>query len=240
MHNKIGKIAIFVLFAVAFVWSAPLFAHHKSGHHKGGEKYDDDHGKKKSKYKHKHKKKHSYKKKHKHKGPPPWAPAHGYRAKHKYVSSHDGRVHEYIPADLVKLPDVGLAKCDKATLGAVLGAAAGGVVGTQIGKGSGKTLATVGGAIIGALVGGNIGRAMDQVDQNCVGQVLERAPTGSQVTWRDPDRAADYNVTPTRTYERSDGRFCREYQTRIVIDGRVENAHGTACRNADGSWEKGG
>lgn len=232
MSGKSLATFVCAAFAIALLWSAPLSAHHKPDHHKGGGKHYGDYDKKKGK--HKHKKKHAYKRK----GPPPWAPAHGYRGKRKYVSSKDNKVYEFIPADLVRVPTSGIGKCDKATLGAVLGAAAGGAVGSKFGKGDGKILTSVGGAIIGALIGGNIGRAMDQVDQNCVGQVLERAPTGTTVRWQDPDKAADYKVTPTKTYQRSDGRFCREYQTRIVIDGRVENAHGTACRNADGSWEK--
>jgi len=220
------KFLISVLFTAALFWNSPTQAHHKPGHEKGGgpAKHGGHYGKKK----HKKAKRH---------GPPPWAPAHGYRAKRHYRSAHDGKFHEFIPADLVKVSEQGKGFCDRETLGAVLGAAVGGVVGTQIGRGDGKTLATVGGAIIGTLVGGSIGREMDQVDQNCVGQVLERAPTGSSVTWRDPEQAADYNVTPTRTYQRGDGRFCRDYQTQIVIGGRIENAHGTACRQRDGSWE---
>lgn len=29
---------------------------------------------------------------------------------------------------------------------------------------------------------------------------------------------------------------CREFQTTIVIDGKREPAHGTVCRQADGTW----
>ena len=34
------------------------------------------------------------------------------------------------------------------------------------------------------------------------------------------------------------GTYCREYQTQIIIAGRVENARGTACRQPDGTWKK--
>ena len=84
----------------------------------------------------------------------------------------------------------------------------------------------------------NIGRAMDQVDQNCVGQVLERAPTGRAVTWRNPDNGGEYQVTPSRSYQTGAGTHCRDYQTRIVIDGRVRTGTGTACRQPDGAWKK--
>ncbi len=138
------------------------------------------------------------------------------------------------PADLVALPDSGIGTCNRD----VLGAAAGGATGSQFGKGDRKVLASIGGAVLGALIGGNIGRAMDQVDQNCIGQALERAPIGQPVVWRDAAQNAQYNVTPTRTYQSDSGQYCREYQTKIVIDGRTENAYGAACRQPDGSWKK--
>ena len=61
--------------------------------------------------------------------------------------------------------------CYRQDLGTALGAVAGGVAGYQVGGGHGKTAAVIGGTIIGALIGGHIGRSMDDVDQNCVGQV---------------------------------------------------------------------
>lgn len=227
MRRAYGSLIICTLFAALLVLNAPASAHHKPGHDKGPPK----HGKE-------YKNTKPGKKALRRGGPPPWAPAHGYRNKHTYKSAKDGRIRGFIPDDLIRISELGFGKCDRATIGAVLGAAAGGVFGSKFGKGDGKILASVGGAIIGALVGGNIGRAMDQVDQNCVGQILERAPTGSPVTWEDPDQRSTYTVTPTKTYQRSDGRYCREFQTKIVIDGRMQDAFGTACRQPDGSWEK--
>lgn len=210
----------------ALICGGPILAHHKPGHDKGGGAAK--HGKSYGKNTHS---------KVKQKGPPPWAPAHGYRKKHRYKSVDDGKYYQVAPADLVRLPAVGQGQCNRETLGAILGAAVGGGVGSRFGKGDGKVLASVGGAIIGTLVGGSLGRAMDQVDQNCVGQALERAPTGTSVTWHDAGQSTDYSVTPTRTFRASDGRHCRDYRTQIVIAGRVENARGTACRRADGHWE---
>lgn len=34
-----------------------------------------------------------------------------------------------------------------------------------------------------------------------------------------------------------EGRYCRGYQKRVTVGGRVERAYGTACRRPDGSWE---
>lgn len=230
MIRYILHAAFCVIFVAAFFWNAPAAAHHKKNHGQPG--YSGEH---KGDYKkgRKHPKKYG-----KHGGPPPWAPAHGYRAKHRYKSGHDGRTYNVAPADLITLPDTGIGTCNRETLGALLGAAVGGATGAKLGTGDGKILASIGGAVLGVLIGGNIGRAMDQVDQHCIGQVLERAPTGQSVVWQDAERNAEYDVTPTRTYQSPSGQYCREYETKIVIDGRVENAYGTACRQPDGSWQK--
>ena len=210
--------------AFAATVTASAFAHHRPGHNPPG------HSKKHEKS---HRKSHGD-----HRGgPPAWAPAWGYRGKRKVRYERRGVTYEADPAVLVRVPEVGLGQCNRDVIGAILGGTVGAAAGSRIGKGDGRILATVGGAIIGVLVGGNIGRAMDQVDQNCVGQVLERAPTGKTVIWKNPDQG-EYRVTPTRTYQTNNGSYCREYQTKIYIGGKLENAHGTACRQADGTWKK--
>ncbi|HZS81843.1 MAG TPA: glycine zipper 2TM domain-containing protein [Stellaceae bacterium] len=166
--------------------------------------------------------------------PPPWAPAHGWRAKHHHGDDDDDVRVEAAP--LYVMP-YGLAQrtCYRDVIGAALGGAAGGLVGSHIGHGSGRTAATVGGVLVGILVGGSIGRAMDEVDQACVGQVLERVPDRETIVWQNPG-GGDYWVTPMRTYEASAGRYCREYETRALIGGRRQTVLGTACREPDGAW----
>lgn len=131
----------------------------------------------------------------------------------------------------------GLA-CNRALLGSAIGGAAGGLLGNQIGRGDGRTAATIGGAILGVLVGGSIGRSMDEVGQACVGHTLERADVDRVVSWENADGRA-YEVKPTRSFEDATGRLCREYTT-ARIDGRLERAYGTACRQPDGSWKLAG
>jgi len=160
--------------------------------------------------------------------PPPWAPAHGYRAKHKHDHYHNAAYRAPFGIDF--------GHCNRQTLGALLGGAAGAAAGTQIGSGDGKTAAIIGGTIIGVLVGGSIGHAMDQVDQNCVGQVLEHAPDGSDITWVGADQAR-YRVEPQRTFQEAGGDYCREYTATAVIGGRSQETYGTACRQPDGSWK---
>lgn len=174
--------------------------------------------------------------------PPPWAPAWGYRAKGKNKQKHKGKVRyeSYDEREYVeRTRDYGIYynTCDRETVGAVIGGAVGGLAGSQIGKGHGQVAAAVAGTIIGVIVGREIGRSMDQVDQNCTGQVLERAETQQTVKWHNPDNGATYSVTPTNTIE-SGGRYCREYVTEAIINGRQETVSGTACREADGTWRK--
>ncbi|MCK4869206.1 MAG: hypothetical protein KAT39_14230, partial [Alphaproteobacteria bacterium] len=102
--------------------------------------------------------------------------------------------------------------CYREDLGTALGAVAGGVAGYQVGGGHGKAAAVIGGTIIGALIGGHIGRSMDDVDQNCVGQILEHAPPNQSITWQDRGGGGRYEVTPSPAYEDNYGRYCREYQ----------------------------
>ncbi len=127
--------------------------------------------------------------------------------------------------------------CYREDLGTALGAVAGGVAGYQVGGGHGKTAAVIGGTIIGALIGGHIGRSMDDVDQNCVGQILEHAPPNQPITWQDRSGGGQYQLTPSEAYQDRQGRYCREYQSTATIGGRVQQTYGTACRQPDGSWQ---
>ncbi|MEE8308114.1 MAG: RT0821/Lpp0805 family surface protein, partial [Gammaproteobacteria bacterium] len=163
-------------------------------------------------------------------GPPPWAPAHGYRRHRR------GHHHEHVQTGYVPPFDLNLGHCNRAAIGVVLGGVTGGVIGSTIGRGDGRTAAIIGGTVLGAIVGGSIGRRMDQVDQNCVGQVLEHAPDGEAITWNTSETGSRHRVTPVKTYQDTEGQYCREYQADSVIGGRQQQTYGTACRQPDGSW----
>ena len=60
-------------------------------------------------------------------------------------------------------------------------------------------------------------------------------PLGETIYWKEGN--ASGAVTPTREGTSSSGRYCREYQSEVSIGGNKESIYGTACRNADGSWE---
>ncbi|MBI4182589.1 MAG: hypothetical protein HY521_01170 [Proteobacteria bacterium] len=162
--------------------------------------------------------------------PPPWAPAHGYRAK-KHGHAPSATAVYFVPFDL------DLGRCNRQALGGVLGGVAGGVAGSGIGKGDGRTAAIIGGTLLGVLIGGSIGRSMDVVDQHCVAQTLEHAPDGQTIAWSGPRANTRYEVTPRQTYQVADGRYCREYVTEAEIGGRSQQVYGTACRQPDGAWQ---
>ncbi len=170
--------------------------------------------------------------------PPPWAPAHGYRAKGKY--KRKGK-HRRAYTQAYRVPNVGIPSgiCNREVIGAIIGGAAGGYAGSRVGSGKGNLAATAAGALLGLLVGGSIGRSMDQVDQNCIGQTLEQAEDRRTVQWRNPDSGTNYRITPTKTYSVSDGRYCREYTTEATVGGKTQRTYGTACRQPDGSWKLG-
>jgi surface antigen len=163
-------------------------------------------------------------------GPPPWAPAHGYRDKHRHKGAHER---------IAGTPELGIERgfCNRELIGGILGGVAGGALGAQVGRGDGRTVLTIGGTIAGVLIGGRIGRRMDEADQACVGQTLERAPAHQAVAWSAP-AGERYRIVPEAVYEDDWGRTCRDYQTTATIGGRQQMMKGTACRRTDGAWQR--
>ena len=140
---------------------------------------------------------------------------------------------------------VGLGACsqnagDKETLGSLGGAALGGLAGAQIGSGSGQLAATAVGALLGFFIGSEVGKSLDKADplyaERTADQALETNPTGQSSTWNNPDSGNSGTFTPTRTSYTDSGQPCREYQQTVTIGGETQQAYGTACRQADGSW----
>lgn len=121
--------------------------------------------------------------------------------------------------------------------GAAAGAVVGGVVGSQIGGGHGQDIATALGVFAGALAGASIGRSLDQLDEMNTNDALENNKTNQVSSWLNPDSGNKYSVTPTKTYQNNSGRYCREYQSTVIVGGEEQQSYGTACRQPDGDWE---
>lgn len=128
----------------------------------------------------------------------------------------------------------------KEETGQIIGAAAGGILGATIGKGRGRAAATVLGVIIGTAVGQSVGRTLDDADRAAIRKADEQAktaPIGERIVWNNPESGNHGEVVATREGYSERGRYCREFQTVVVIGGKEEAAYGTACRQPDGSWQ---
>jgi len=131
---------------------------------------------------------------------------------------------------------VGCETTSHAQQGEVIGGVLGGVLGAQIGEGRGRTAAIIVGAIAGTMIGRHIGENMDDTDRMQTAMVLNDARTGEGTTWVNPDNGYRYTVTPTQTFEQSDGP-CREFRLDAKVgDQADQEVYGTACLQADGSW----
>ena len=129
----------------------------------------------------------------------------------------------------------------KEHIGAVTGAIGGAWVGSNVGKGKGNIAAIAAGTLLGGYLGKEVGASLDRADLAYYKQTsqyaLESTPTGTTSRWENPDSGNYGTITPTQTYETAGGQYCREYSQNIVVDGRSEEAFGTACRQPDGSWQ---
>lgn len=94
--------------------------------------------------------------------PPPWAPAHGRRAKDAARYDERGRYYEPQPIAREQMwrGDDGRYYCKRpnGTTGLVIGGAAGALLGREIDRGENRTLGTVLGAAGGALLGREVER----------------------------------------------------------------------------------
>ena len=141
---------------------------------------------------------------------------------------------------LVSLPLIG-GCASKMQTGTALGALTGGALAYGLGQDSSKKeLWTVLGIGLGAMIGQSIGQQLDERDKYLMAQTfeftMEKAPTNHKSQWENPDSGHGGTVTPTRTFDTGTGP-CREFTTTVSIGGHTEEAYGTACRQADGSWK---
>lgn len=94
-------------------------------------------------------------------------------------------------------------------------------------------------AMGGGLIGGSIGNGLSDMEKRSALEAeykaLEYNTSGQKVTWKG-DQASRYGeVVPAQPY-RVGSQDCRQYTQTVFTGGASVTAHGTACRNADGSW----
>jgi surface antigen len=126
----------------------------------------------------------------------------------------------------------------KAVLGSLGGAGAGAGIAALAGASPGWIVAS---AVMGGLLGGVIGNKLDNRDKQMASDAATRAfeqnKTGQASVWNNPDSGNSGSVTPTKTYQLANGQYCREYRQTITVGGEKHQAYGTACRQADGTWQ---
>lgn len=129
----------------------------------------------------------------------------------------------------------------KQNVGTVLGGVGGAVAGSAFGKGSGQLVGVAAGTLIGALLGSEVGKSLDKADRTYMDRANQRAlettPSGTQVSWRNPDSGNAGTIVPQPAYQAASGEYCREFQQTIQVGGETKQGYGTACRQPDGSWK---
>ena len=125
----------------------------------------------------------------------------------------------------------------KAALGAVGGAGGGALIAGLAGAGAPWI---IGAALMGGLLGGYIGHRLDDRDKQMATEAAHRAfernRSGQKSVWNNPESGNHGEIVPVKTYQLSDGRYCRRYEQTIYIGGEKQTSAGTACRGADGTW----
>ena len=176
-------------------------------------------------------------------GPPPWAPAQGYRHKQGDNDHEDEPPKVWYDSPQVEFllasQKIGIntGKCSREVVGAIVGGVIGGLIGNKVSGQDNRTIGTIAGSLIGVVVGKEIGRDMDNADAQCTSQALERAPDGQAITWDNPTTGNRYSVIPYETYRQEDGRYCRKYRVAVNAGSSTKYYGDTACRTGAGVWE---
>jgi surface antigen len=84
-------------------------------------------------------------------------------------------------------------------------------------------------------------KSMDDADQAFMtehfAKAMDNAMTGQATSWTNPSSGNQVQVTPTRTYQPANNRYCREFTQSISEKGQGPATRGTACQQSDGSWQ---
>lgn len=130
----------------------------------------------------------------------------------------------------------------KQSIGTAIGATAGATLGLSMSEDPRQQAISV--ALLGALgagFGNVVGKSLDQRDQrliaNAAEQALTYAPSGTKISWRNPDSGNYGYVEPIKTWQPKSRRYCREYRTQIIVEGKEQTGYGIACRDqGDQEW----
>jgi surface antigen len=98
-------------------------------------------------------------------------------------------------------------------------------------------------AALGGLLGNKLGAALDESDRRLAYhaqiEALDHGAPGAPVPWRNPISGRYGNIVTGPLYDRK-GAKCRGFSHTVTINGELETARGTACRNSEGGWTNAG
>jgi surface antigen len=125
----------------------------------------------------------------------------------------------------------------KSDIGTAVGVVGGTMIGWQFGSGGGQLLGAIGGGLLGGLLGDAVGEAMDEEDLAYYQQASQHAMrTGNTTQWQNTKTDHYGDIAPSAQFRAQDGRICRQYRQSIIVDGKLNEGNGTACREPDDSW----
>lgn len=68
-------------------------------------------------------------------------------------------------------------------------------------------------------------------------RTLETQVSGTTVEWRDEQSGIAGTITPVRTFKTEQGKFCREFIERQLIQEQWQEQRGIACREGKEEWQ---
>jgi len=82
-------------------------------------------------------------------------------------------------------------------------------------------------------------KSFDDADQAFMAEhfakAMDTALIGQVMAWTNPSSGTVVRVSPTRTFQREDGTYCREFTQQL--GDKDPAVRGTACRQSDGSYQ---
>lgn len=115
--------------------------------------------------------------------------------------------------------------------------ALGNAIGNTIG-GENPLMGAIAGAVVNQMLGNRVGQSMDPGDRFCFSQALEYGYDQRPIAWANQATNSQYHFVPLRSYQASNGNWCREFNYQLSQNGQIlDTANKTACRMANGNWQ---
>lgn len=126
---------------------------------------------------------------------------------------------------------------DNTTTGAILG----GITGAFATSGhTNNPTVTLLGTLAGAIIGSEIGAHMDELDRESARRAFDQAShskVGRVIVWDNPRNGHYGEVVVIRDGRTPRGEYCRDFQNKVIINGRMRTTYGTVCKRSNGDWQ---